>query len=379
MLPDIRQADVAGKRVLVRFDGDVPVDKQNGTILDDYRVALALPTIRSILDRGGKVVLLASRGRPGGKPDPALSIKVLADYLTRALGEPVEFITELLAPKVSQRVALLENLRFYPGEETNETAFARLLAAFGDMYVNESFAVSHRMHASFDALPKRLPHYAGIQLQSEVSQLTPLQHDAEQPYMLVLGGAKANDKSPVIAQLLDTVDTVLLGGLVAVTYMAAMGQPTGAHELDDQQVSIARQTICRMSEHDIPLLVPVDIINQEQQVKRVTNMIATDLMIDIGPETNALFAKELDRANTIFWNGAMGKAEDPAFAIGTIAVARAIGQSGAEVRIASGGDTVGVIHSHHLENNFTFLSTGGGATLEFLAGAQLPGIQSLLL
>lgn len=374
-LASIDELAIKGKAVLLRFDGDVPVE--NGVIQDDYRLQAVLPTIRLCLERGARIILITHRGRPDGKRNLELSTEILVPYLTKALGQPVVFCPELPHYSVAHPIILLENLRFWKGEEQNSQAFARLFDDISDVYVNDAFAVSHRAHASFDAVPKLLPHAAGLRLQEEVRQLMPLRDDPDAPYAVVMGGAKADDKLPVVWDLLDSADMFVFGGLLAVTYLAAMGQPTGAHEVNQKDVDFACKCIRAMQEHKIELCLPVDYINQDGVVRPIASMSAHDLMLDIGPESQKKFAQVLDRANIIFWNGAMGKFEDPRFGGGTVAVARAIEASGADIRIASGGDTVSAVHAHHLHNAFTFISTGGGATLEFIAGRDLPGLKVL--
>lgn len=372
----LKDVSLSGQRVLLRFDGDVPVSDE-GVITDDYRLQAVLPSVTYCLEQGAKVVLLAHRGRPEGKEVPDLSSKVLVDYLSKALGKDVVFAPHFTDVLPDAPVVLWENLRFHKGEEENDENFARVLAKQGTIYCNDAFAVSHRAHASVVALAGLLPHVAGFQMIKEIEQLTPLRNNAEEPYALVLGGAKASDKSPIIADVIDRADTILIGGLVAVTYLAAMGNPVGGHTTKADEVTFAQECIRKMNEAQVTLCVPVDYINQEKEIKDITAFGPNDLMLDIGPKTWALYAQELDKANTIFWNGAMGKNEDPTYAQGTIEVGRAILKSGAEVRVGSGGDTVGAIRSHKLEQAFTFISTGGGATLEFIAGRDLPGIKAL--
>ncbi len=374
-LASLDELTIKGKAVLLRFDGDVPVE--NGVIQDDFRLRAVLPTIRTCLERGGRLILITHRGRPDGKYQADLSTEILEPFFTRELGFQVVFCPEIPHYSVAHPVVLLENLRFSKGEEQNSKLFARAFNDISDVYVNDAFAVSHRAHASFDAIPRLLPHAAGLHLQEEVQQLSPLRGDPDAPYAVVLGGAKAEDKLPVVWDLLDSVDMFAFGGLLAVTYLAAMRQPIGAHAVNQKDVDFACKCIRYMQEHGIELSLPVDYINQDGKVRSIMGMPKDDLMLDIGPETEKRFAKLLDRANIIFWNGAMGKFEDPRFASGTLAVARAIQVSGADIRIASGGDTVSAIHQNKLENAFTFISTGGGATLEFIAGRDLPGVKVL--
>lgn len=371
----IHGADVRDKRVLIRFDGDVPIE--NNKIMDDYRLKAVLPTIQFCREQKASVVLMAHRGRPKNDKDKEFSLEILTDYFRSTFNEEVEFISSLINPVVHKPIALLENLRFHEGEEQNDHGFAHLLSRFGDIYCNDAFAVSHRAHASVDSIAGILPHYAGIRFIQEVKALNPLRAQAEEPYVVVLGGVKANDKSPIIRSLVDKVDGLIIGGLVAVTYWAAMGYNIGAHQVESEQVKIAQDCIKLMNERQVEFYIPTDFINQENQVKAIADITATDLMLDIGPATQACFAKVIDKANTVFWNGAMGKFEDTTYANGTLAIARAMADSEAEVRVASGGDTVSAIHQHNLSNAFTFISTGGGATLEFIAGEELPGIKAL--
>ncbi len=374
-LPSLRDADIEGKRVLIRFDGDVP--SKGDVIADDYRLKNALPTMQWCLDHGASIVLLAHRGRPKAPGDKEFSNHLLVPYFTRALGREVTFYTDI-PEKVTEPIALLENLRYWPGEEANDEAFAKSLAKLGDIYCNDAFAVSHRPHASSVGIPKYLPHFAGLHLVEEVTQLQSLIYGADDPYMMVLGGAKASDKSPIIADIIDKVDYVIIGGLICITYFAAQGNKIGKHEVEEEQVQLARQCIAKMHEHGVDLVLPVDIVTDKQEIKKVQDFSDNDLMLDIGPESIDLFSRTLHKANTIFWNGAMGKYEDPPFAKGTAGVAHGIITSGAEKRILSGGDTTAAVDHLKLQNGFTFISTGGGATLEFIAGRKLPGIEILM-
>lgn len=381
-LKQLSASDIKDKRVLIRFDGDVPVE--DGKIQDTNRLESALATIRYCLEHGAKVLLLCSMGRPKeSAPDPSLSTEQLVPFFEKALGEKVGFSANHdfggFGTKhfPDERIVILENLRFDPGEEKNDPLFSKKIASAADVYVNEAIAVSHRAHASFVGIPALLPHYAGLHLVEEVEAMTPLLDGADKPYAVVLGGSKASDKSPIIADLIDKVDYLLIGGLVAVTYLAAMGQDVGAHKVDEKEVALARKCIKEMHEEGVEFIVPEDIVTQDRKVKTLAEWGKDDLMLDVGPATQAAFAKVIEKANTLFWNGAMGKFEDAAFAGGTHAVARAMAHADAEVRIAAGGDTVSAIHKFKLEKGFTFISTGGGATLEFIAGRKLPGLEAL--
>lgn len=376
-ITSIERVPITDKRVLLRIDGDVPVD-DHGRIRDDYRLQAAIPTIRWCLGQGASVVLVAHRGRPEGKKSDDLSNNVIARYYQHILERPVP-IFSIGQPLPKSDLAMLENIRFWPGEETNDHRFAQKIADYGDVFCNDAFAVSHRAHASLSAIARLLPHAAGFQLQEEIRQLMPLREHADAPFVAIMGGAKVSDKAPIIADLLDRVDAILIGGLISVPYLAAMGLGVGSHVTIDDEVKIVQGCLRQAHEDDVPVVVPVDFINQRREVKPITHFARDDVMLDVGPQTLALFDRYIHKADTIFWNGAMGKAEDPAFAEGTIGVGRLIGRSAADVKIASGGDTVGIIHDHHLSRDFTFISTGGGATLEFLAGRILPGIESLLV
>ncbi len=375
-LRQLSDVDVSQKRVLIRFDGDVP--HEEGKIVDDFRLKAVLPTIAYCRKSGARIVLMAHMGRPDGKGVGKLSNKILVPYLEKALGEQVDFHqpTDRL-PRQLGPVTLLENVRFYAGEEKNDSRFAKQLAAWGDVYCDDAFAVIHRAHASTVGITKFLPSVAGMTVVKEVEALSQLRTHAEAPYVAILGGAKAADKSPVIFDLIDRADVIIVGGLVAITYLAAMGNPVGAHEIDDAQIKLARHCIRKASEEDVRLVYPVDFVSAQGKVKKIIDFTADDLMLDTGPASAVLFDKEIHRANTIFWNGAMGKFEDAAYAKGTIAIARSIAKSEADTRIASGGDTVSALHLHRLEKSFTFISTGGGATLEFIAGEDLPGLEVL--
>jgi phosphoglycerate kinase len=374
-LKQLKDLTLAKKRVLIRFDGDVPVEK--GKITDDYRLKAVIPTVEYCLKQGAELILMGHRGRPDGKSDPELSNQIVADYFTDTLGQSVYFAKDFRHTLPKSQITVLENLRFNKGEEANDSRFAKQLASFGDVYVNDAFAVSHRAHASVVGVPKLLPHAAGFQLAEEVIQLTPLKDHADEPYIVVLGGAKASDKSPIIADLINRSDAIIIGGLVAVTYLAAMGKRVGTHKIETDEVTLARKIIRQAKEADVPIIIPIDFVNQKSESKKISEFAHSDTMLDIGSETIRLFAKEIDRANTLFWNGAMGKFEDPKFSKGTVEVGRAIKASDADIKIGSGGDTVGAIHQHKLETGFTYISTGGGATLEFIAGKELPGIEAL--
>ncbi len=376
-LPSIKAASLAGKTVLLRFDGDVPVDS-GGTVQDGYRLEAIKETFHFCLDQGERIVLLAHRGRPTlPAPEQELSNRILLKPLEELLGVSIAFAENVPPHSVPGAVTLVENLRFTHGEEANSPRLARSLAELGDIYCNDAFAVSHRTHASIVGLPALLPHYGGLHLLEEVRSLSLLLGEVDEPYGVVLGGAKASDKFPVLEQFVTKADLVIVGGLVALPYLAAMGYRVGAHKIANEDVKLACRHIRLIQEAGITFLTPVDFISAKHEAKPITQFAANDLMLDIGPKSISLYKQALDKANAVFWNGAMGKFEEPAFSRGTIEVARAIGTSGSGVRIASGGDTVSAIHDHKLAHNFTFISSGGGASLEFVAGRELPGLNAL--
>ncbi len=369
-------AELRNKRVIIRFDGDVPL--HNGKITDDNRLRASLPTIKYCLNNGAKVLLVCHMGRPTlPKPEPELSTKILIPFFEKELGQPVRFMPDHEFQQWHDPVILMENLRFSEGEEKNSPGFSKLIASLGDVYVNDAMAVIHRDHASIVGLAKLLPHYMGLHIEEELKALRPLSDTIHRPYTVVLAGAKASDKSPIIADLADKVDYILIGGLVAVTYLAALGRSIGSHEVDHDEVKQARHCIKLLHHHGAEFLLPIDIVTEAKKTKLVIDWQKDDNMLDIGPKTREAFDKIIDKSNTLFWNGAMGKFEDPAFAAGTLSVARSITKADADVRIASGGDTVSAIHQFKLEKGFTFISTGGGATLEYIAGRELPGLKAL--
>lgn len=376
-LNTLQENDIRDKRVVIRFDGDVPVDA-TGAIADDYRLNDAMPTIKYLLDCGCSVVLVGHRGRPGGEVDPALSNQVLVPWFQSQLGLPVQLIAQPDPKLITGKVALLENVRFWPGEEENDAGFAQVLARLGDVYVNDAFATMHRDHASITGITRLLPHMAGLHATEEIRVLYGLRQTADTPYLIILGGAKATDKIPVIFSLLDKIDRLILGGIPAITFMAAMNQTIGKHEVSADEVKMARALIGELNSRGITYYLPEDAMLDNQQMTS-SNLIPPDrLMMDIGPKSIAKISQMVDNSSTVFWNGAVGKYEMPEFSAGTYGVAKEMALSPAETRVVSGGDTTGAIHRLNLGDKFSFISSGGGATLELLAGKELPGIKVLV-
>ncbi|WP_275888283.1 phosphoglycerate kinase [Nonomuraea lactucae] len=386
--------DVKGRRVLVRADLNVPLDGE--TITDDGRIRASVPTIRTLADRGAKVVVCAHLGRPKGQVKPEFSLKPVAVRLSELLGRDVAFATDVVGDSASAtvgglrdgEVALLENLRFEPGEESKDDAlrggFAARLAALADLYVGDGFGAVHRKHASVYDVPKLLPHAAGKLIVAEVEVLKRLTEATERPYVVVLGGAKVSDKLGVIANLLTKVDRLLIGGGMAYTFLKAQGHEVGGSLLQEDQLDEVRGFLNEAAKRGVDLVLPVDVLaathfakDAPHDVVDATAIPADRQGLDIGPRTRELFAGKVADARTIFWNGPMGVFEFDAFAGGTKAVAEALIASGA-FTVVGGGDSAAAVRRLGLpEDGFSHISTGGGASLEYLEGKTLPGLAAL--
>jgi phosphoglycerate kinase len=387
------ELDVAGRHVLVRLDLNVPLDR--GSITDDAKIRACLPTLTALLDRGAAVVACSHLGRPGGIADLRYSLAPVARRLARLLRRPVTFAADAVGPSAAACVAamrpgevvLLENLRFNPAETSTDDAargeFADQLASLAELYVGDGFGAVHRRHASVCDVAARLPHAAGYLIEAELAALRQLTHGATRPYAVVLGGAKAADKLPAVDSLVGIADRLLMGGAMATTFLAAQGHPVGSSLLAGDQRA-ARADLARAAESGVELMLPVDLVVAAERSAdgpvRVVNATAIppgEMALDIGPETAAAFAAALDGAGTIFWNGPMGVFEIPLFAEGTLAVARAVAQS-TGFTVVGGGDTAAAVrYLGFADSDFAHVSTGGGASLEFLAGATLPGLAAL--
>jgi phosphoglycerate kinase len=392
-LDDLLAEGVSGRRVLVRADLNVPLDKQTGDITDDGRIRAVLPTLGALVEAGAKVVVCSHLGRPKGAPDPQFSLSPVAGRLGELLGAPVHFATDTVgesarstvADLADGQVALLENLRFNAGEtskdEAERGAFADQLAAFGDAYVDDAFGAVHRKHASVFDVPARLPHVAGRLVLREVEVLSKLTGAPERPYVVVLGGSKVSDKLAVIEALLPTVDRLLIGGGMCFTFLKAQGLEVGTSLLEKDMVDTCRNLLERA---DGKILLPVDVVvadafapDAAHDTVRVDGIPSHRLGLDVGPETVAGFSAALSQAKTIFWNGPMGVFEMPAFAAGTRGIAEAITKADA-FSVVGGGDSAAAVRALGLdESSFGHISTGGGASLEYLEGKTLPGIAAL--
>jgi phosphoglycerate kinase len=396
----IRDLDLANKRVLIRVDFNVPLSDDGSEILDETRIQETLPTLEFALRRHAKVILASHLGRPKGKPNAKYSLRPIVDrlrvLLDRALGESInvafspdcvgELATELARQLESRQVLLLENLRFHAGEEANDPVFAKQLAGLCDLYVNDAFGAAHRAHASTEGITHFVKQAAaGLLMEKELTYLGKALEDPEKPFVAILGGAKVSDKILVIDHLLSKVDTLLIGGGMAYTFLQARGQGIGKSLVEADKVDIARRTLERAKQKGVLFLLPIDHVladkfapDAETQIFAGDGPFPADWMaLDIGPETIELFSKEITGARTIVWNGPMGVFEMPAFARGTMAIAEAVADNAAAITIAGGGDSVSAIKQAGVADRIKHISTGGGASLEFLEGKALPGVAAL--
>ncbi len=381
----IDDVEVAGKRVLVRVDFNVPLG--DGRITDDTRVRAHVPTIRTLCGRGARVVLISHLGRPKGSPDPSLSLRLVADHLAELLGRPVAFSTANAGPDAVDAVAaltdgdvlLLENLRFDPGEEANGPALADELATLGDVFVNDAFGAAHRAHASTVGVARLLPAYAGPLLLHEVETLTNLLEAPKRPFVAILGGAKVSDKLGVMVNLAGRVDTILVGGGMANTLLLAQGLEIGRSLAEADFVDRARAFLDDAGSRGTTVVVPTDVVvataidADHGDVTDVATIAGDTAIFDIGPDTAARYAREIAGAATVFWNGPMGVAERPAFAAGTLTVAHAVASSDGTT-VVGGGDSIAALAKAGLLGRISHVSTGGGASLELLEGRTLPGV-----
>jgi phosphoglycerate kinase len=381
--------EVAGRRVLVRSDLNVPLE--DGRITDDGRIRASVPTIRSIAERGGRVVVLAHLGRPKGEPDPKYSLRPVANRLGELLGAPVRFATDVVGDSAQRsvdelddgEVAVLENVRFEPGETKGDADLAKRMAALGDCYVGDAFGAVHRAHASVTGIPGLLEHAAGPLVVQELEVLGRLTKDPKRPYAVVLGGSKVSDKLGVITNLLGLVDRLLIGGGMCFTFLKAQGHEVGDSLLETDQLDAVRRMLETARERGVDLVLPTDVVvAQEISDTAQTRTVPADAIpagwkgLDIGPESVRAFAAALGDAQTVFWNGPMGVFEVAPFAQGTLGVAKAIASSSA-FSVVGGGDSAAAVRQLGLADRFGHISTGGGASLEYLEGRELPGVTAL--
>lgn len=385
----IRNLDIAGRRLFIRVDFNVPLE--NGTVTDDSRIAAALPTIRYAMEQGARIVLASHAGRPKGKRVDAYSMEPIGARLAELLQVEVlltdDCISEASAKVVGDlrdgQVALLENLRFRPEEEKNDEGFARELAKLCDVYVNDAFGAAHRAHASVSALPKLVKERGiGLLMEKELSSLERLRNSAPHPFVAILGGAKVSDKIGVLEALLERVDILLIGGAMANTFLAALGKNMGKSLVEEDKLPLARSLMTRAHERGAELLLPVDVVVADSIDAPAGTVVPTDgvgadaMALDIGPETVGRYREAILSAKAVFWNGPMGLFEKAPFAEGSFGIARA----GAECEgftVVGGGDSVAAVNKAGLADRYDHVSTGGGASLEFLEGKALPGVEAV--
>ncbi|MCZ7557238.1 MAG: phosphoglycerate kinase [Bacteroidia bacterium] len=390
----IQDIDLNGKRVLTRVDFNVPLDEHQ-SITDDTRIVACLPTIRMMIDAGAMVILMSHLGRPKGKPKTEYSLRPVAERLSTLLGRSVRFAPDCIGSEAQAMAAalqpgdvlLLENLRFHAGEEANDTDFAAALASLGDAYVNDAFGSAHRAHASTEGVTHYLsPSVAGLLMQKEIDYLGRAVGNPARPYTAILGGAKISGKIDVIQNLLQKVDTLLIGGGMMFTFLKAKGLEIGSSLLEEDKVELAAQLLAEAERTGKKLLLPVDtVVGREFANDTETRTVAvqdipSDMMgLDIGPESVSLFSEHILASNTVVWNGPMGVFEMPSFARGTLEIAHAMVEATRKgaVTVIGGGDSAAAIAQAGLENAVSHVSTGGGASLELLEGKILPGVAAL--
>ncbi len=386
----IKDVDVSGKKVLMRVDFNVPL-MEDGTIRDDMRIRAALPTVEYLLEKGALVSLVSHLGRPKGKVVENLRLAPVAKRLQELLGKPVNYLKTAVGPEVEAAVSqqkpgevvLLENIRFYPGEEANDPEFAKQLAAPFDLYVNDAFGTAHRAHCSTEGVAHLLPAYAGLLMQKEIDFLSKAVHNPPRPYVAILGGAKVKGKLGVIANLLKIADKLLIGGGMAFTFFKAMGREIGKSILDEENLEKAKEFMAEAKERGVEFLLPVDtVITQEIKPGAEHKVVSSDAIpadwegVDIGPETVKRFTEAMQDAKLVCWNGPMGIFEIPEFAKGTKGIAESLAQLEA-LTIVGGGETAAAVREMGVADKLSHVSTGGGASLEFLEGKTLPGIAVL--
>jgi phosphoglycerate kinase len=388
-LNTIRDYDFNGKRVVIRVDFNVPV--KDGVVTDDTRIKAALPTITYLLGHGASLVVISHFGRPKGKKNPDFSMAPIAKKFEEDLGRKVTLAPDVIGPEVEKEVKalkrgdvlLLENVRFYPEEEANDPGYAKTLASYGDVYVNDAFGTAHRAHASTEGISHYLPSFAGFLIEKEVKFMAPLLENPEHPFVVIIGGSKVSSKISVLESMLKTCDTIIIGGGMAYTFQSVLGHKIGKSLVEPDFFQTAKDFLSKAKEKGVKVILPVDnecgdTFDENTPVTYVdSNEIPDDKMgMDIGPKTVALIKNALKGAKSVVWNGPMGVFEFANFAKGTQEVAMALAECKGTT-VVGGGDSVAAINKFHLADKVSHVSTGGGASLEFLEGKNLPGIAAL--
>ena len=388
----VRDIDVANKRVLVRADFNVPLGGDNGFITDDSRIQATLPTIKYLAEHGARIILCSHLGRPKGRVVEKLRLTIVAQRLSQVLSKSIKIANDGIGPEVDKAVAelepgdvlLLENIRFHPQEEANDDAFAQTLARLADIYVNDAFGACHRSHASIAGITRYLPAVAGLLVEKEIEVLEGLLADPSHPFAELAGGAKVSDKIKALENTMDKVDCLLIGGGMAATFLKARGYEVGLSLVENDKLDLADRLMQRAAERQLPLILPVDVVAAAEVSDETDyNTVAVEAIppqwriMDIGPKTIEIFTGKLGRCRTIFWNGPMGVYEIEKFAKGTQAMAKLLSELKATT-IIGGGSTAEIVTELKLADKMTFVSTGGGASLRFLGGEALPGVEALL-
>uniref|UniRef100_A0A832GLQ8 Phosphoglycerate kinase n=1 Tax=Caldimicrobium thiodismutans TaxID=1653476 RepID=A0A832GLQ8_9BACT len=385
-MKSIRDIVLKGKKVFLRVDFNVPLEK--GVILDDTRIVEALPTIEYALNSGAKVILCSHLGRPKGKKVPELSLKPVYEYLKNKIKSPVKFLEDPLGEEAERalsqlqegEVLLLENIRFYEGETKNDPEFAKSLARFADVYINDAFSVCHRAHASVVGLPNLVKEKGiGFLTEKELKYLTRVMAKPERPFYAIVGGSKVSTKIGVLKNLLPKIDKLFIGGAMANTFLLALGYKVGTHQVEEDYLELAKEILREAKEQEVKIYLPVDVaIEREGEVYEVSldELTEEDKIYDLGEETVELFSSALEGAKTIIWNGPLGYFEKAPFQVGTVAIARVVASSSA-ITIAGGGDTLSALKLAGVLHAFSHTSTAGGAFLEYLEGKELPGLAAL--
>jgi len=388
----VRDVEVEGKRVLVRVDFNVPLDEKTGEITDDTRIRAALPTIKYLIERGAKVILMSHLGRPKGKVVEGMRLAPVARRLSQLLGQPVGMAPDCIGPEVEKLAAglkngdvlLLENLRFHAEEEAGDASFAQSLARLGEVFVNDAFGAAHRAHASISVITNYLPAVAGFLMEKEIENLGNILENPARPFVALLGGAKISDKVSLLENIMGKVDSLLIGGGMAATFLKAKGYEVGTSLIEEEMLDTVSKLMSKAQREGARLVLPVDVLVADELTEQAkTEVVPMEKIppdkrvVDMGPQTLSLFSQELRKCKTVFWNGPVGIFEIPQFARGTRELAQLLADLEAKT-VLGGGSTAEVVNEMGLADKMSFVSTGGGASLEFLSGEKLPGVEALL-